>query len=71
MEAGPGPRVTGPASCSPDENTAVSTLLQSRTAISSSSPAYTCPQLASWMRGLGAREADEENRQYRDIIGHG
>ena len=55
-----GLRVTGPANCSPDANTAVSTLLQSWTAIDSSSPAYTCPQLASWIRALGARESDEE-----------
>ncbi len=57
---GPDPRVTGPANCSPDANTDVSTLLQSWTEIDSSSPAYTCPQLASWIRALGARDFDEE-----------
>ena len=52
--------MTGPANCSHDANTAVSTLLQSWTSIDSSSPQYTCPQLASWIRALGAREFDEE-----------
>ncbi len=60
MEAGPGPRVTGPANCSPDANTAVSTLLQSWTAMDSSSPKYICAQLASWIRGLGEQADDEE-----------
>ena len=53
-------RVTGPANCSPDANTAVSTLLQSWTAIDSSSPKYTCAQLESWIRGLAAQADDEE-----------
>ena len=53
-------RVTGPANCSRDANTAVITLLQSWTEIDSSSPSYTCDQLAAWIRALGAREFDEE-----------
>ena len=60
MEADPGHRVTGPANCSPDANTAVDTLLQSWTAIDSSSPKYTCAQLESWIRGLAAQVDDEE-----------
>ena len=60
MEEDPDLWVTGPANYSPDANTAVSTSLRSWTKIDSSSPAYTCPQLASWIRGLGAREFDEE-----------
>ena len=62
MEEDPDLRVTGPANYSPDANAVVSTLLRSWTKIDSSSPAYmyTCPQLASWIRGLGAREFDEE-----------
>ena len=55
-----GLRVTGPANCSPDANTAVSTLPQSWTAIDSSSPKYTCAQLESWIRGLAAQADDEE-----------
>ena len=57
---GPDPRVTGPANCSPDANTDVSTLLQSWTEIESSSPPYTCVQLESWIRIMGAREFDED-----------
>ena len=57
---GPDPRVTGPANCSPDANAAVSTLLQSWTAIESSSPPYTCAQLESWIRIMGDREFDED-----------
>ena len=53
-------RVTGPVNCSPDANTAVSTLLPSWTEIDPSSPSYTCAQLASWIRALDAREFDEE-----------
>ena len=60
MEADPGLLVTGPANYSPDANAAVHTLLGSWTHIYSSSPVYTCPQLASWIRGLGAQEFDEE-----------
>ena len=60
MEADPGPRVTGPANCSPDANTAVDTLLQSWTGIDSPSPKYTCAQLEAWIRGLGAQADDEE-----------
>ncbi len=71
MEAGPGPRVTGPANRSPDANTAVSTLLESWTAIvtaiDSSSPPYNFPQLASWIRGLGARELDEEITENAEV----
>ena len=54
-----GLRVTDPANCLPDADAVVSTLLQSWTVTDSSSPAYTCPQLASWIRALGAREDDE------------
>jgi len=58
---GPDPRVTGPANCSHDANTTASTLLvQSWTEIDSSSPPYTCEQLESWIRLLGAREYDED-----------
>ena len=54
-------RVTGPANCSRDANTAVSTpLVQSWTAIDSSSPPYTCEQLVLWLQLLGAREFDED-----------
>ena len=62
MEAtGPDPRVMGPANCSHDANTTASTLLEkSWTAIDSSSPPYTCEQLESWIRLLGARESDED-----------
>ena len=64
MEAGPDPRVTGPANCSHDANTTASTLLvQSWTAIDSSSPPYTCAQLESWIRLLGEREFDEDISQ--------
>ena len=52
--------MTGPANCSPDANTAVDTLLQSWTAIDSSSPKHTCAQLEAWIRGLGAHADDEE-----------
>ena len=52
--------VTGPANCPHDPTTAVFTLLQSWTEIDSSSPSYTCDQLAAWIRALGAREFDEE-----------
>ena len=66
MEAtGPDPRVTGPANCSHDANTTAPTLLvQSWTAIDSSSPPYTCEQLESWIRLLGAREFDEDIPQH-------
>ena len=61
MMAEVGPRITGPANCSHDANTTSSTLLvESWTAIDSFSPPYTCEQLASWIRLLGAREFDED-----------
>ena len=59
MEEDPGLLVTGPANYSSDANAVVSTLLRSWTHIYSPSPIYTCPQLASWIRGLGAQEFDE------------
>ena len=53
--------MTGPANCSHGAKATASTLLvQSWTEIDSSSPPYTCEQLESWIRLLGAREFDED-----------
>ena len=59
---GPDPRVTGPANCSHVlcVYSASTLLVQSWTKMDSSSPPYTCEQLESWIRLLGAREFDED-----------